>query len=79
MSLAVECQGGPDPKRLEMLYDPVLGTLRRILEGIEIGRGEAVGEPGSRWDQHAIEVGDRDAARLQMPLHLEDERGLTEA
>src|SRR4029077_18085251 len=62
-----------------MLHYPILGTLRRTLEGVEIGRRQAVGEPRARGDEHAIEVGGRDPGRLQAALDLEDERGLAKA
>ncbi len=73
MAFAIERQRRPEPKRFEVLHDPILSALRGTLEGIQIGRGQAVGESGSRGDQHAIEVGDGDAGRLQLPLYLEDE------
>ena len=79
VAVVVDRQRRPDPDGLEMLDHPFFGALRRRPEGVEICRGEPIGEPGARGNEHAIEVGDRDAIRLQPSSHLEDQRGLAEA
>ena len=79
MAVVIDRQRRPDPDGFQMLNHPFLGTLRRRPKGVEVGGGEPIGEPSARGDQHAVEVGDRDAIRLQPPSHLEDQRGLAEA
>src|SRR5439155_4474238 len=79
MAVIVNRQGGPDPERFEMLHDPVLGALGGTAKRVEIRRRQSVGEPSPRGDQHAIQVGDRNAGGLQATFHFQDQRGLAEA